>query len=67
MFNRKEEMRLPAAELYALVIVSIDSGTRHTDAIKELTANIKSQVGSARLTIYMLAPGLAKSLQLNMI
>ena len=44
MFNSREEMREPAAELYALVVASATPQQRWVEVIQELTDNLDKQV-----------------------
>ena len=46
MFNSREEMREPAAELYALVVTSATPQERWVEIIKDLTTNLDKKVVS---------------------
>ena len=45
MFSSRENMRVHASELYALVVATGETAKRHSEVIRELTANLQSQVG----------------------
>ena len=48
MFSTKEEVRISAAELYALVIVATSHNVQQFDVINELVDNLLKQVSSAK-------------------
>ncbi len=44
MFSSREDMREYAAQLYAIIVVCGEPQHRHLEIIRELTANLHSQV-----------------------
>ena len=53
MFSSNEEVRIPAAELYALIVSSALDDEKITDIIDEMCENIHKQVYSVSCVSYL--------------